>query len=343
VDKKEATIMRLRIVELIFTLLLVFGLLAVPLPTNAQKPGKVYRIGWLTAKRTDVFKKRPFFKAFMEELRDLGWVEGQNFVMEFRSAEANFERLPALAAELVRLKVDVIITLHTADTHAAKNATSSIPIVFTAVSDPLGDGFIKSHARPGGNLTGMNPDYIEIMGKVLQLLTEAVPEVSRIAYLWNPGYGKIALRALEKMRAAAKTLEVKIQSLKVRNPQDIEPAFSAMTREHADALFVLPGPLTNSNGKRIADLALAHRLPLANNGGGPWAARGALFGYAPSIVPLFRRAAHYVDRILKGATPAELPVEKPTHYDFVINLKTAKKLGITIPQSLLIQATEVIE
>jgi putative ABC transport system substrate-binding protein len=343
VDKKEATIMRLRIVELIFTFILVLGLLAAPLPTDAQKPGKVYRIGWLTAKKSDVVKKSSWFKAFMEELRDLGWVEGTNFVLEFRSAEANFARLPALAAELVRLKVDVIITLHTTDTHAAKNATTSIPIVFTIVSDPLGEGFIKSHARPGGNLTGTNPDYMEIMGKVLQLLTEAVPEVSRVAYLWNPGYGQVALRALKKMQAAAKTLEMKIQSVEVRNPQDIEPAFSAMTMEHADALFVLPGPLTNSNSKRIADLALRHRLPLANNGGRVWAARGALFGYAPSILPLFPRAAHYVDRILKGANPADLPVEKPTHYDFVINLKTAKALGITIPQSLLIQATDVIE
>jgi putative ABC transport system substrate-binding protein len=330
-------------VKRIIVLVVALGLLATPLPAAAQKADKVYRIGLLTAKKTDVVKKIPWFKAFMGELRDLGWVEGKNFVMEFRSAEANFERLPALAAELVRLKVDVIITLHTVDTHAAKNATTSIPIVFTVVSDPLGDGFIKSHARPGGNLTGTNPDYIEIMGKVLQLLTEAVPEVSRVAYLWNPAHGQVALRGLEELQAAAKTLEVKIQSVEVRNPQDIEPAFSAMTREHADALFVLPGPLTNSNGKRIADLALAHRLPLGNNGGRSWAARGALFGYEPSIVPLLRRAAHYVDKILKGANPADLPVEKPTHYDFVINLKTAKALGLTIPQQLLMQATEVIE
>jgi putative ABC transport system substrate-binding protein len=330
-------------VKRIIVLVVALGLLATPLPAAAQKADKVYRIGLLTAKKSDVVKKLAWFKAFMEELRDLGWVEGKNFVMEFRSAEANFERLPALAAELVNLKVDVIITLHTTDTHAAKNATTSIPIVFTVVSDPLGDGFIKSHARPGGNLTGTNPDYIEISGKVLQLLTEAVPEVSRIAYLWNPGYGPIALRSLEEVQAVAKTLGVKIQSLEVRKPQDFEPAFSAMTREHADALFVLPGPLTNPNNKRIADLALAHRLPLASTGGGGWARAGALFSYSPNILPLLRRAAHYVDKILKGANPAEMPVEKPTHYDLVINLKTAKALGLTIPQPLLMQATEVIE
>jgi putative ABC transport system substrate-binding protein len=330
-------------IKRIILLVVALGLLATPLAAEAQKAEKVYRIGWLTAKKSDVVKKRPWFKAFMEELRDLGWVEGKNFVMEFRSAEANFERLPALAAELVNLKVDVIITLHTTDTHAAKNATTSIPIVFVAVSDPLGDGFIKSHARPGGNLTGTNPDYIEIMGKVLQLLTEAVPDISLVTYLWNPGYGKVALRALEEVQAAAKTLGVKLQSLEVRKPKDIEPAFSAMTREQADALFVLPGPLTNPSAKRIADLALAHQLPLASTGGGGWATDGALFSYSPNILPLFRRAAHYVDKILKGANPAEMPVEKPTHYDFVINLKTARALGLTIPQPLLMQATEVIE
>jgi putative ABC transport system substrate-binding protein len=327
----------------IIVFILALGFLSVTLPAEAQKAEIIYQIGWLTAKKSDVVKKAAWFKAFVEELGDLGWVEGKNFVMEFRSAEANFERLPALAAELVSLKVDVIISLHTMDTHAAKNATTSIPIVFVVVSDPLGDGFIKSYARPGGNLTGTNPDYIEIMGKVLQLLTEAVPDISRVAYLWNPGYGQVALRALEKMKAAAKTLDVKIQSVEVSNPQDIEPAFSAMKGEQADALFVLPGPLTNSNGKRIADLALAHRLPLGNNGGRRWAANGALFGYAPSIVPLFRRAAHYVDKILKGANAAEMPVEKPTHYEFVINLKTAQALGLTILQPLLMQATEVIE
>ena len=324
-------------IKRIIVLIVAFGLLSAPLQAEDQKSNKAARIGWLG-------NTYGLDKVFLDELSKLGWVKGKNFVMEYRSAGKEFKRLPALAEELVRLKVDVFVTVHTVDTHAAKNATTSIPIVFTIVSDPVGDGFIKTHARPGGNLTGVNTDYIEIMGKGLQLLKEAVPEASRVAYLWNPAHGRLALRGLEKMEAASKRLGLKLQSLEVRDPKDFEPAFSAMTREHANALFVLPGPLTNSNMKRIADLALRHRLPMATNGAVNWATRfGALMAYTIDLLPVYRRVAHFVDKILKGAKPADLPVEMQTHYKFAINLKTTKALDITIPQSLLIQATEVIE
>lgn len=326
--------MMLRITALIVTFAL--GLLTAPLPAEAQQPGKVYQIGWLGATyRLD--------KAFLDELSKLGWVEGENFVVEYRSAGKEFERLPALAAELVRLKVDVIVAVHTVDIHAAKNATTSIPIVFTIPSDPVGDGFIESLARPGGNLTGIFANYLEIQGKTMQMLTETLPGASRIAYLHNPVHGRIVRRALQEAQAAAKTLRVTLQSLEVRDPKDFEPAFMAMTRERADALFVLPEPLVNAHVEQIAGLAITHRLPMATVGPTRWARAGALLAYTIRLSPAYRRAAHFVNKILKGANPAELPVERPTHYDFAINLKTAKALGLTIPSALIMQATEVIE
>jgi putative ABC transport system substrate-binding protein len=314
--------------------ILVIGFMTSPTPANAQKSGKVFRIGWLSP--------YPASENFLDEFRTLGWVEGKNFVFEYRhwkKIEQRFE----LAAELVRLKVDLIVTVLTVSTDAAKEATSTIPIVFTIVSDPVGDGFVASFTRPGGNVTGVCNNLIEISGKVLQLLTEAVPEASRFAYLWNAAHGRIGRLISEKMQAAAKTLGVTLQSVEVREAKDFEPAFAPMTRERTQGLVVLSEPLTFSHISDIVDLARKNRLPMMVHGPRAFTQAGALMNYAPNYPRQSRRAAHLVDKILKGANPAELPVELPTHYNFVINLKTAKALGITVPPALLMRATEVIE
>jgi len=327
-------LMVLRIIVLIIIIPVV--IISAPQAANAQKAGKVYRIGWLGP------TYGIYHEVFLKEFRRLGWVEGQDFVMEYRSVEGKFDRLAEHAAELVSLKVDVILTPLTPSTHAARNATKTIPIVFTIVEDPVGDGFVASLARPGGNLTGMSNNIIEIAGKVLQLLKEAVPGVSRIAYLWNPDMDRIARLALEEIQTAANTLGVELQSVKVRNTKDFEPAFSAMVSEQAQALVVLAGPLMVENTTQIVDLSLKNRLPLMVNGSSTWVQNGALMSYTPPYSPQFRRAAHFVDKIFKGGNPGEIPVELPKIYDFAINLKTARELGITIPQSLL-WANKVVE
>ena len=326
--------MKLSMIGLTIIFILAIGFITSPLPANAQKAGKVYRIGYLSP--------YPIYNDFMEEFRKLGWVEGQNFVIEYRSPEGKFERLPALAEELVRLKVDVIFSVLTISTRAAKKASTKIPIVFTVVSDPVGDGFVANFARPGGNITGECNNLIEISGKVLQLLTEAVPGASRFAFLWNIAHGQVARLMLEKMQAAAKMLGVTLQSVEVREAKDFKPTFSAMTGQGVQGLVMLGEPLTIANATKIKDLALSHRLPVIVHGPGGYF-RSSLMSFQPDYDRQSRRADHLVDKILKGAKPADLPVELPTHYKFAINLKTAKALGITIPQSLLIQATEVIE
>ena len=308
----------------------------IPVPAFAQTPGKVYRIGWLGP------TYGIYHEVFLKELDRLGWVEGQDFSIEYRSVEGKFDRLAEHAAELVRLKVDVILTPQTPSTLAASNATRNIPIVFTIVEDPVGDGFVASLARPGGNLTGMSNNIIEIAGKVLQLLNEAVPGASRIAYLWNPDMDRVARLALEEIQTAAHTLGVELQSVKVTKASDFETAFSAMISEQAQALVVLAGPLMIENTDQIVDLSLKNRLPLMVNGSSAWVQSGALMSYAPPYSPQFRRAAHLVDKILKGGNPGEIPVELPKIYDFAINLKTARELGITVPQSLL-WANKVVE
>jgi putative ABC transport system substrate-binding protein len=330
----EYYIMILRAVVLI--VIIPLGILSAPQAANAQKAGKVYRIGWLGP------TYGIYHEVFLKKIRRLGWVEGQDFVMEYRSVEGKFDRLADHAAELVSLNVDVILTVLTPSTHAAKNATKTIPIVFTIVEDPVGDGFVASLARPGGNLTGLSNNIIEIAGKVLQLLNEAVPGASRIAYLWNPDLDRIARLALEEIQTAANTLGVELQSVKVRNAKDFEPAFSAMVSEQAQALVVLAGPLMVENTTQIVDLSLKNRLPLMVNGSSVWVQSGALMSYTPRYSPQFRRAAHLIDKMLKGSNPGEIPVELPKIYDFAINLKTARDLGIPIPQSLL-WANKVIE
>ena len=284
---------------------------------------------------------RPGFDAFRRGLRELGYIEGQNIDIEWRFAEGKDDRLPDLAAELVRLKVDVILTINTPATRAAKNATSTIPIVFTAVADSAAAKVVASLARPGGNLTGLTTLVAETSGKRLELLKEALPKVSRAAVLWNSSSEGAAF-VFEALEAASRQLGVKLQDVGVRGPTEIERAFEAATKGSAGALLVIDDQVITSHRKRILDLAGKRRLPVVSlyrdfvEGGG-------LLSYGPSATDSFRRAAIYVDKILKGAKPADLPVEQPTKFELVINLKTAKALGLTIPQSVLGRADEVIQ
>jgi ABC-type uncharacterized transport system substrate-binding protein len=309
---------------------------------KAQQAAKVARIGWLALKLEPRSHLR---EAFLQGLRDLGYVEGRNVVIEYRDAEGKFERLPALAAELVALKVDVIVVpVGTPTVLAAKRATSTLPIVFTTIADPVTSGLVTSLARPGGNVTGLSLLSPELVGKCLELLTQAVPGVSRVAVLWQPGaLGERTDKAMLKgAEGAARALGVRLQFVEARGPDDFDRAFSNMTRARAGALTVLPSGMFFNERRRLVDLAAKHRLPAVY----PWRGfvdAGGLMAYGPDGADLYRRAATYVDKILKGAKPADLPVEQPTKFDLVINLKTAKALGLTIPQSVLLRADEVIQ
>ena len=318
------------------------GLLAIPLAAEAQQAAKIARIGYLS---NNLAGNPPAREAFLQGLRDLGYVEGRNLVIEYRDAEGNAERLPALAAELVALKVDVIVAATgTPAVLAAKQATKAIPIVFTAAADPVTSGLVASLARPGGNVTGLSNVTPELVGKWLELLTQAVPGVSRVALLWEPGSmpertDKDILRAAD---VAARALGVRLQVIDVRGPADFDKAFSDMTKERAGAVTVMGSTMIISERRHLVDLAAKHRLPAVYT----WrwfVDAGGLMAYGPDFADMFRRAATYVDKILKGAKPADLPVEQPTKFELVINLKTAKALGLTIPPSLLQRADQVIE
>jgi len=319
----------------------VAGLLAAPLVAHAQPAGKVYRIGLLQIQTRE--RLVPLLKAFEEGLRELGYVEGRDFVREYRFADQQRDRLPALAAELVRLKVDVIVTGTDPGTMAARQATTTIPIVMALGVDPEGAGLIASLRRPGGNVTGLlfavGP---EILGKRMEHLKEVVPGMSRVACFWNPDVPRYAA-LWEATEEAARRLGVTLLRVEVREPREIEGAFARITRERAQALVVIADPLTLSTARpEIPALAAKNRLPSS------YASReavdaGGLMSYGTSMPDLFRRAAGYVDKILKGAKPGDLPVEQPTKFDLVINLKTAKALGLTIPPTLLMRADQVIE
>ena len=317
------------------------GLLAAPLAAGAQPAGKVYRIGYISNSPPNTPESSPFYEAFRQGLRERGWVEGRNAVIEWRFAEGRMERFPDLAADLVRLKVDLIVTTGGPAARAAKQATTTIPIVAVAVSDPVGQGFVASLARPGGNVTGLATLFPELAVKRLGLLKEILPGVSRVAVLWNaanPG-NVIILRGVQ---AAARTLGVTLQSREVRGPDDFEAAFAKMSRERHDALMILDDPLLFQYRASIVDFAAKKRLPTMH----PFresVEAGGLIAYSVNLAELNRRAAEYVDKILKGADPAELPIEQPTEFELVINLKTAKALGLTIPPSLLQRADQVIE
>jgi len=318
------------------------NLLAAPLAAEAQPAAKIARIGLLGG--NDPVVSAHLLEAFRQGLRDLGYVEGRNVLIEYRFAEGKFERLPALAAELVALKVDVILATTVLTAVAAKQAIKTIPIVFFAAADPIRSGLVTSLARPGGNVTGLSVLSPELIGKRLELLKQAVPGISRVAILWEPDGGgeRTDKDMLKRAEVAGQALGVRLQYVEARGPADFDRAFSDMTRAHAGALTVLPSPMFFNERRHLVDLAAKHRLPA----GYAWregADAGDLISYGPSIADLYRRAATYVDKILKGAKPGDLPIEQPTKFELIINLKTAQALGLTIPQSLLRQADQVIE
>jgi putative ABC transport system substrate-binding protein len=301
----------------------------------APPSAKVYRIGILAP---GCHPPSSTLDVLLQGLRDLGYIEGQNLAFEWRYSEGKAERFPSLAAELVRLNVDLIVAVSTPAALAAKHATQTIPIVMVYVADPVGTGLVAGLARPGGNLTGVSDMATELSAKRLALLQEAVPAVSRVAVLWNAADPGMVLRFRE-IEAAARVLGVTLQSLEVRGPDDFEPAFTAMTRERPDALFVVAEVLTLTHRCRVLDFAAQHRLP-AMYEFGVFARDGGLMAYRPKLTDTFQRSAYHIDKILKGTRPANLPVEQPMRFELVINFATARALDLTIPQSLLVQADE---
>jgi putative ABC transport system substrate-binding protein len=324
-----------------FMAMLTGGLLAAPLTADAQQTGKVARIGYLGPSSPS--SSSSYVDAFRQGLRELGWVEGQNIVIEYRFAEGRLERLPDLAAELVRLKVDIIVASPTPGVAAAKNATETIPIVMLSGSaDPVGLGFIASLARPGGNVTGLSYSVgPEIFSKGLELLKETVPKIRRVAILSNPA-SPVQPLIIREVNAAARSMGVQLQLLEARGPNEFDGAFAAMAKERVGALLVVADSIFLLHRTRLADLAARSRLPAAY-GVREHVEAGGLMSYGPSLRDVFRRGATYVDKILKGAKPGDLPVEQPTKFELVLNLKTAKALGLTIPDSLLRRADEVIQ
>ena len=306
---------------------------------EAQQPKKVPRIGYLSGTSPSVNSAR--IEAFRQGLRELGYVEGKNIIIEWRYAEGKLDRLPALAAELVRLKVDVIVSSAPPPTRSAKQATVTIPIVMAYDDDPVGNGFVASLARPGGNITGLATLAPEISGKQLELLREIVPKLSRVAVLGDvtrPG----TPQALREINLAADAFRVQLQYLEVPGAKDIETAFRTASKERADAVLVVSTPVLISQRRQVADLAVKSRLPTVY-GRPEYVDDGGLMSYATSFTDLSRRTATYVDKILKGAKPADLPVEQPMKFELIINLKTAKQIGLTIPPNVLVRADKVIK
>jgi putative tryptophan/tyrosine transport system substrate-binding protein len=305
---------------------------------EAQEPKNIPRLGFLSAATAQIDGDR--LAVFREGLRELGYIETKNILIESRYAEGKLERLPDLAAELVRLNVNIIITAGNEAVQAAKNATQTIPIVMAFSGDPVGAGFVASLARPGGNITGLSRINVELTAKRLELLNETIPRATRIAVLYNPE-GRVPVLALKEAQAAARKLGLQIQALQMQAPQDIENAFQSAARERAGAVMTLPGGFTGFYRTRIVNLAAKSRLPAMYNNR-RFVDDGGLMSYASDQREEFRRATLYVDKILKGAKPAELPVEQPTKFDLVINLKTAKQIGLTIPPNVLARADKVI-
>ena len=318
---------------------LILSLLTVPLTSTAQQAAKVPRLGLLIPGSSSAFAPR--IEAFRHGLRDLGYVEGRNITIEYRFAEGQDDRLPALVAELIRLQVDIMVTDGEAAILVAQHATTTIPIVMAVSSDPVGIGFVASLARPGGNITGLSFMLTEVSGKRLELLQEAVPKLSHVAVLWNP-INPNSILGFKETQTAAHALGLPLQPLEVRGPDEFDQAFAAMTREHADALVVLSNPLFFGHRRQLAELAVKHCLPaifLFRE----YVEAGGLMAYGANLNAMYRRAAYYVDRILKGTKPADLPVEQPMKFELVLNLKTAQALDLTIPPTLLFQADEVIK
>jgi putative tryptophan/tyrosine transport system substrate-binding protein len=304
---------------------------------QAQQPRKMARIGYLNP--GDPVSRVYRTEAFRQGLKELGYIEGRNIIIEYRFAEARPERLPELARELVGLKVDIIFAGGGPATKAAKNATQMIPIV-TSSQDPVGQGFVASLPRPGGNITGLTNLTSELVGKRLELLKEAIPKISRVAVLWTPDHP--AATTWRRTKVAAQSLGVQLQAAELRVRDDVEPAFAAIKRERAEALFMIRSPIVNDLTKRIVSLAAESGLAAIYDDK-RFPQLGGLMSYGTDLADLDRRAAIYIDRILRGAKPADLPIERPTKFELVINLKTAKALGLKIPAHLLMEADEVID
>jgi putative ABC transport system substrate-binding protein len=340
----EDSTMRRSVIGLILTLAL--GIFAAPLAIEAQQQGKVFRVGVLTP-AFPASEPYPPLEALRQGLRDLGYVEGQNLVLEYRYA-AGFERLPALAAELVRLQVEVIVASGVPAIRAAQHTMRTIPIVMAGTADPVATGLVASLARPGGNTTGLSFLSAELPGKWLELLKEAVPQSARVAVLINPAAGSYeSAGRYESIRhnltGAARALGLQLHVVELRRAEELDSAFAAMTRAGADALMVVADQaLMDGLRGRIVDLAAKHRLP-AMYDWKMYVDAGGLMSYGPSLADIFRRAATYVGKILKGTKPGDLPVEQPTQFELVINLKAAKVLGLTLPPTLLVLADEVIQ
>jgi putative ABC transport system substrate-binding protein len=312
------------------------GIVRPPLAAG-QAGGKIPRIGFLSPSAAS-----PISEGFRRGLRDHGYLEGQTILVEYRWAEGRFDRLPDLAAELVRQNVDVLVTQVTQASLAAKNTTRTIPIVMVGVGDPVGAGLVQSLSRPGGNVTGTSGVAVAVVGKSLQLLTEVVPRISRVAVLWNPANPVFQAQLLRETEAAARTLRVELQRVEARNRGELDSAVQATTKQGAGAILVLSDPVFSVHRARIVELVAKVRLP-AIYGIREAAETGGLMSYGPDYVELGRRSATYVDRILKGAKPADLPVEQPTKFELVVNLKTAGALGLTVPASVLGRADTIIE
>ena len=309
-----------------------------PLPTRAQQAGKLPTIGFLGASTPSTWG--PWTAAFLQRLRELGWIEGRTIAIEYRWAEGRPERTQEIAAEFVRLKVDVIVTSGPPAVLAAKQATSVIPIVFAVTIDPVGAGYVASLARPGGNATGLTNQGTDLAGKRLELLREVVPGLRRLAIMANGG-NRAAMLEMGEVQAAARTLGLAVAPSEIQRAEDIAAAFEVL-KGHAEALYVVADSLAGSNRVRINTLAVGARLPTTYSAR-EYVEAGGLISYGPNYADLFRRAGDYVDKILRGAKPADLPVEQPTKFDLVINLTTAKALGLDVPASLLARADEVIE
>ena len=321
---------------------MVFGLsavaLAVPLTTRAQPKGKVWRIGFLGA--ADPFGYAPHLQGFRQGLLDFGYVDGKNVVVEYRWAEGRYERLPELANELVRAKVDLIVTHGTPGTRAAKEATQTIPIVMAIVGDATATGIVTSIARPGGNVTGSSFFNPELAAKRIELVKESMPSLTHVAVLVNPG-NPVFGPALKLMEATAKALKVELVEFPVRSPKDFEEAFATMTAKKLRAVAIIEDGLFNANIDTLVELAAKHRLFSA--GGKELADAGGMLGYGVNFPEIWRRTAYFIDRIFKGAKPGDLPVEQPTRFELAINVKAAKALGITFPPMIMVRAERVIE
>jgi putative ABC transport system substrate-binding protein len=316
------------------------ALLTAASSTHAQQSTKIPRIGYVSG-TGDANNQGPYVEALRQGLRDLGYIEGKNFIIEFRGAEGKNEEVPRLVAELVRLNVDVLVMPLLSSIRAAKQATKSIPIVMVTQVDPVATGLVDSLAHPGGNITGLATLQRDLSGKRLELLQEAVPKISRVGILREPDES-VSVIGFKEYETAARALNIQIQSLEVRGPNpDVEGAFQAAVKGNSRALITITSNSLFRNSKRVTDLAKKNRLPSMYEGSS-WVEAGGLMSYSANDLELFRRAATYVDKILKGARPADLPVEQPTKFEFVINLKTAKQIGLDIPQSVLFRADKVI-